>query len=168
MNGPAGNPSENEAPSNASVRSVDGFGEVLAGIALGLFVGLLLGLSVTSGTTSTVITALVAILATFFGFSNTLPASSNRPANYRIAAFCLAGVIATPAAIYVRSHNLLSPQSRYFSDLATELRELQYSEDDIREMIKIKYFSPASVGNPLPSPTPEHGSVIFKERSPKQ
>jgi hypothetical protein len=121
-----------------------GNSEIAAGISLGLLVGVLLGLSLTPGSTSTALGALVAILATFFGLVKTTDAFPIRPANDRIIAFCIACLIATTGGIYVRTHNLLSPQPSFLLNLTNELHQIGYTDDKIREMINTRYFSAAS------------------------
>ena len=124
--------------------------DIVAGVALGLFIGALVGLSLTSGTTSTVVTALVAVLAIFFGLTETAGTTKIRPATGRIAAFCIAALAATIVGTYVRTYNLLSPSGSYLSEVSGELRTLGYSDDQIREMIKVKYFGSSDQQKPLP------------------
>lgn len=128
-------------------------GDAVTGAALGAFVGALLGLSLTPGTTSNFVGALVAVLATFFGLVTTSATVPIQPARGRIAAFCLAGLLATVGAVYARTHNLLSPAPSYLADLAQELRTLGYKEDKIREMIETRYFPKSGSTPPFPSST---------------
>lgn len=135
---------------NAStqVASASKISDVVAGVALGLFVGALVGLSMTPGTTSTVVTALVAVLAIFFGLTDATGVTKIKPASGRIAAFCIAALLATAAGIYVRTHNLLVPSGTGLSDLAAELKAMGYHDDEAREMIRARYFG--SSGQPFP------------------
>jgi hypothetical protein len=127
------------ATDNASIK-VAGGNDIAAGVALGLFIGALVGLSVMSGITSTVLTPLIAVLAIFFGLTDTVGTTKIKPASGRITAFCIAALIATTVGIYARTHNLLSPPGSYLSDVAKELRGLGYKDDEIHAMIKTKYF----------------------------
>jgi hypothetical protein len=142
--------------------------DVVAGVALGLFVGALLGLSLTPGTTSTVMTALVAVLAIFFGLTNAAETTQIRPATGRIAAFCIAALIATTAGIYVRTHDLLSPSGSGLPALATELKTIGYSDDEIHNMIKARYFG-SSIEQKQPFPRENiRGQTGTEIKVPKQ
>jgi hypothetical protein len=133
-----------------SFGSTSQISDVVAGSALGLFIGALVGLSLTPGITSTVVTALVAVLAIFFGLTDATATTKLRPATGRMAAFCIAALFATTVGIYARTHNLLSPPGGPLSDLAAELKSLGYSDDEVHTMIKTKYFGSNGEAQPIP------------------
>jgi S1-C subfamily serine protease len=95
--------------------------DLLAGALLGLLVGLLIGLAASSGIVAAVIAGLVALLGAFFGLgggaSSVKLLSEWHP--LRFIGFALCAAIATPAAIVVRTHDMLSPP------LARQLAELR-------------------------------------------
>ena len=82
--------------------------DVAAGASLGALLGLLVGLS-GSPIVSSVVTGLVALLAGLFGFSDKISPNPTIAATRRIVAFGLAALIATPAAVYIRTHDWLAP-----------------------------------------------------------
>jgi hypothetical protein len=78
-------------------------GDAFAGVGLGALTGLLLGLSV-SQTVASVITALAAILAGFFGLSNAASGISS----VRIGAFGIACAMSVVTGVWLRAGNRLS------------------------------------------------------------
>lgn len=79
------------------------WGDAFAGIGLGALTGLLLGLSV-SQTVASVITALAAVLAGFFGLSNAAAGISS----VRIGAFGIACAMAVVTGVWLRAGDRLS------------------------------------------------------------
>lgn len=118
-----------------------------AGIALGAFVGALLGMSVTPGATATVVGALVALLATFFGLGKPESLLGGRADNGRIIGFCIAALVATVIGTLVRTHDVLVPKTDGpLQALKTDLKAVGYADDEIKALIKSVYFSqPESV-----------------------
>ncbi|HVR29673.1 MAG TPA: hypothetical protein VMS86_09060 [Thermoanaerobaculia bacterium] len=79
--------------------------EWLAGGGIGLLVGALLGLSV-SPVVATVLGALTAVIAAFFGLAGDSKQDSARLG--RIAAFAFAAVVGLVTGLYLRTHDSLS------------------------------------------------------------
>lgn len=84
------------------------FQDYTAGAALGALLGFLMGVS-TSPVVSIVITGLVALLGAAFGLAEGKGNGLSRAAARRLAAFGLAALVVTPAAIWIRTHQYLSP-----------------------------------------------------------
>ncbi|HEV7821235.1 MAG TPA: hypothetical protein VGO84_08635, partial [Burkholderiales bacterium] len=96
-------------PSTAGAVKPARRGEDFAGgAALGLFLGTLMGLSATPVVTL-VVTALVALLAGVFGLADKLSPTMAAGAARRLIAFGIVATIAMPTAIWVRTHEVLSP-----------------------------------------------------------
>ncbi|MBM3522092.1 MAG: hypothetical protein FJX57_03980 [Alphaproteobacteria bacterium] len=97
----------------------------IGGAALGLLLGLLIGLSVTP-VVSIVVTALVGLLAGLFGLNDKLPLGITATGARRLAAFGLVAVVATPVAIWMRTHDVLGPS---LDDQRAILRKIGYPDD---------------------------------------
>lgn len=99
-----------------------------AGAALGALLGLLIGLS-TSPVVSIVITGLVALLGAAFGLAEGKGAGLSRATARRLAAFGLAAVLVTPTAVWVRTHQYLSPS---IEDHLAMLQKMEVTEKRTR------------------------------------
>jgi hypothetical protein len=104
-------PARKPAPVRASLS------DVLSGGALGVFLGMVIGLSSTP-VVSIVVAALVALLASVFGLTDKPFPGISKPGAARLAAFGLAASVATPLAVWTRTHDLLAPS------IEERLREL--------------------------------------------
>ena len=101
-------PAETPSLTAATRNRANWWQDMLAGGSLGALLGLLMGLS-TSPVVSIVITALVALLGALFGLTEKkLPLLSGASA-FRLCSFALAAFMVTPAAVWIRTHELLSP-----------------------------------------------------------
>lgn len=101
-------PEEHSSQPPPVVSRTTPFQDHSAGAALGALLGLLMGMS-TSPVVSIVITGLVALLGAAFGLAEGRGAVLSRAAARRLAAFGLAAALVTPAAVWVRTHQYLSP-----------------------------------------------------------
>jgi hypothetical protein len=82
---------------------------VFAGLALGLLLGCLIGLSV-SEVVASFIAAMAGLLTVILGVAP-LPENGKLKVNHvQVASFALACVLSLLAAVYVRTHGLLSPR----------------------------------------------------------
>ena len=114
------------------------------GAALGLLLGLLIGLSVTP-VVSIVVTALVGLLAGLFGLGATGALSISTAGARRLAAFGFAAVIATPVAIWLRTHDVLAPS---LEAQRAALNEIGYKDGspEQREMLRYLRYGIAPAG----------------------
>ena len=134
-----------------------GGSEFLAGGALGALVGMLLGMS-TAPIVGTLMTGLVALMASFFGFGSALLPRGG-PTTKRLVGFCIAAVIATILGVLARTHDTLSPPTppkpspETIQAFVSELRDLKFPESKIYDFVAIKYFGVLPNGNSLPQPT---------------
>jgi hypothetical protein len=94
--------------------------DIFAGGAIGILLGLLIGLS-GSPIVSTVAAGLLTLLAGLFGFSANLPGALSVASARRLIAFCLAATILIPAAVSVRTHDLLGPSIRSQKAMLVEI-----------------------------------------------
>jgi hypothetical protein len=107
-----------------------------AGVSLGLLLGLLIGLSA-SPVVSIVITALVALLAGFFGLSPNAKLRPNVISAQRLTAFALSAAVATPMAIWVRTHDVLAPSTEEHKQ---KLREIGYLDGQPAQREMLRYL----------------------------
>jgi hypothetical protein len=115
------------------------------GAALGLLLGLLIGLSVTP-VVSIVVTALVGLLAGLFGLGDKSALGISAAGARRLAAFGFAAVIATPIAIWLRTHDVLAPS---LADQRAALREIGYADGSAeqKEMLRFLRYGIAPAGS---------------------
>ncbi|WP_119421061.1 hypothetical protein [Desertibaculum subflavum] len=115
------------------------------GVALGLLLGLLIGLSVTP-VVSIVVTALVGLLAGLFGLGEKSALGISAAGARRLAAFGFAAVIATPIAIWLRTHDVLAPS---LADQRATLREIGYADGspEQKEMLRFLRYGIAPAGS---------------------
>jgi hypothetical protein len=144
--------------------------ESLTGGALGLLVGMLLGLS-TEPVVGALMTGLVALLASFFGFgSGLLPGGG--ATSQRLVGFCLATVAAALIALAARTHDILSPrapQSQSIQSFVSDLKALDFPEAKIEDFVAAKYFGILPVGAtavPLRNPADGKASTVFFDTVP--
>jgi hypothetical protein len=104
-----------------------------------------MGLSI-SPVVSIVITALVGVLGALFGLTEKkLPALSGASAS-RLGAFAIAALVVTPAAIWIRTHELLSPSIQEQIDTLQKMKAA--GDQEQYEMLSyIRYgFRPSAPG----------------------
>jgi hypothetical protein len=104
---------------------------MIAGLAMGLTVGLLLGLSA-SPVASSVMASLLAVAVTFFGFEGKLGKMQAAVSSARVMTFCIGLLLATPAAIWLRTNHMLSPG---IATMTADWRKAGYSEEQARAFV---------------------------------
>lgn len=133
------------------------FMDVAAAAVLGIFLGLLVGFS-GSPVVSSVVTALVALLAGLFGLSEKLSPGLSSSTARRIVSFGLAATIATPIAIYARTHELLAPSVTQEKAMLAELG-ISGGKDQT-EMLRFLHFGILPTGvTAVPKESPA-GAVV--------
>ena len=119
------------------------FGQIFAGVGLGLLVGVLVGLSF-SPVVSVVVGALATGMTALLGFG--LPAKNGEPAHAvgsvgRLGSFGIACAAAVLLSLFVRTHNWMSPK---IADQVAEVRKAGYSEEEARSWVAYKNFGTLS------------------------
>jgi hypothetical protein len=127
--------------------------DLIAGGSLGLLVGMLLGLS-TEPLVGTVMTGLVALLASFFGFGSSLLPRGG-VSNERLVGFCVVAVVSGLAAIAARTHNILSPSlppPQSIQSFVEELKGLNFPMPKIIDYVGLKYLGLIPSGSTIATP----------------
>lgn len=135
--------------------------QTLSALSLGALVGILVGLSIHAVVGST-LTALLALLGGYFGLRE-----NERPlglSGLRIGVFSLACLTAIIASLYIRTHNLLSP------DLEGELNNLKARHvlrgDDVRLIILFRKYGLVPTGfTRAPQEASPGDSVLFADQN---
>jgi hypothetical protein len=146
------------------------FGQLFAGVGLGLLVGVLVGLS-SSPVVSVVVGALAAGMVTLLGFARS---SKDGDSSYaegsviRLGGFGVACAAAVLLGLAIRTHNLLSPS---IAKQVSEVQKAGYSGEEARRWVAYKNIgaileSGSSTGSNNPSPPARGtesvaGSVLF-------
>ena len=146
------------------------FGQLFAGVGLGLLVGVLVGLS-SSPVVSVVIGALAAGMVTLLGFSRSTKdgdTSSSEGSVIRLGGFGIACTAAVLFGVFIRAHNWISPS---IAQQVDEVRKAGYSEDEARRWVAYKnvgtVLEPGSGSGRSEQPAPVRGtepvaaSVLF-------
>lgn len=139
------------------------FGQLFAGIGLGLLVGVLVGLS-SSPVVSVVIGALAGGMVTLLGFAPAAKegdSSSLSGSVIRLGSFGLACAAAVVLGLFIRTHNWASPS---ISEQVAEVQKAGYSGEEARRWVAYKNVGailgsgPGSAGS-QPSASSGTGSV---------
>jgi hypothetical protein len=145
------------------------FGQLFAGVGLGLLVGVLVGLS-SSPVVSVVIGALASGMVTLLGFVQVKDESAARAEGsvVRLGGFGVACTAAILLGLYVRTHNLASPS---IADQVAEVQKAGYSGEQARRWVAYKnvgaVLDPGSASESNGHATPARGteavagSVLF-------
>jgi hypothetical protein len=110
--------------------------DLLGGASLGLFLGILIGLS-TTAVVSIVITALVALLAAFFGLSDKSRLSTSSSGARRLIAFGVSATIFTLVGIWLRTHETLAPS---VDEQKQVLRSIGYADKSKEQTEMLRYL----------------------------
>jgi hypothetical protein len=134
-------------PSTAkSVKPARRSEDFAGGAALGLFLGTLMGLTATPVVTM-VVTALVALLAGVFGLADKLSPTMAAGAARRLIAFGIAATVAMPTAIWVRTHDVLSPS---IEQQKQNLQAMGITDPkEQKEMMQFLRFGISPAGSPV-------------------
>jgi hypothetical protein len=116
----------------AKVQWVDWAG----GASLGALLGLLIGLS-TTPVVSIVITAIVALLAGYFGISDKLPLGMSLPGAHRLMAFAISATLFAMGGIWVRTHEVLAPSVEQQKAM---LRGMGYADNSKEQIEMLRYL----------------------------
>ena len=145
------------------------FGQLFAGIGLGLLVGILVGLS-SSPVVSVVVGALAAGMVTLLGFvqSKAGETSTSEGSVVRLGGFGVACTAAILLCLLIRTHNLLSPS---IADQVSEVQKAGYTGPEARRWVAYKnigaVLEPAPNGGATAQPATGRGaesiagSVLF-------
>lgn len=138
--------------------------DTAGGMALGLLIGLLIGLSVTP-VVAIVVTALVGLLAALFGLGDKSALGISAAGARRLAAFGFAAVIATPGAIWLRTHDVLAPS---LASHRAVLRDIGYPDNSPEQkaiLLSLRYGTDAQL-RPQASDTARRASagVLYADR----
>jgi len=113
------------------------FGQLFAGIGLGLLVGVLVGLS-SSPVVSVVVGALASGMVTLLGFVRS-PKEGETPSSdgsvVRLGGFGVACAAAVLLGLFIRTHNWLSPS---IADQVAEVQRAGYSGEEARRWVAYK------------------------------
>jgi hypothetical protein len=113
------------------------FGQLFAGIGLGLLVGVLVGLS-SSPVVSVVVGALAAGMVTLLGFVQSVKAgetSNSEGSVVRLGGFGVACTAAILLGLFIRTHDLLSPS---IADQVSEVQKAGYTSPEARRWVAYK------------------------------
>jgi hypothetical protein len=145
------------------VRASPNILDMLGGAALGLFVGILVGLS-TTPIVSIVITALVALLAGFFGLSEKSSFAPSPAGIVRLAGFGLVASLATLIGVWIRTHETLAPS---IAEQKEMLRTIGYDDhtNEQRDLLKYLRYGLLPSGVTEAKSTPRIG-VLFSTTAP--
>jgi hypothetical protein len=131
--------------------------DLLAGVGLGLLTGILLGLSTTS-VVGSIIAALSALLAGFFGLGAT-PSVRSTGDSVRAAAFGFACTIALVVALVVRTHDLASPS---IAAQVGQFTDAHYTESEARALVAFRLFGVVPTGMSIAeAPKSPSSSILF-------
>jgi hypothetical protein len=137
------------------------FGQLFAGVGLGLLVGVLVGLS-SSPVVAVVVGALASGMVTLLGFVRSAKdgePSYSEGSVFRLGGFGVACAAAVLLGLSVRTHNWVSPS---IAQQVSEVHKAGYSDQEARRWVAYKNVgaileSGSSSGSSSPS-TPVHGS----------
>ena len=136
------------------------FGQLFAGVGLGLLVGVLVGLS-SSPVVSVVVGALASGMVTLLGFVRS-PKDGEAPLSdgsvVRLGGFGVACAAAVLFGLFIRTHNWLSPS---IADQVAEVQRAGYSGEEARRWVAYKnvgaVLEPAISGAAGTEPPDAHG-----------
>ena len=146
------------------------FGQLFAGIGLGLLVGVLVGLS-SSPVVSVVVGALAGGMVTLLGFARSTKEGDSsylEGSVIRLGSFGIACAVAVVLGLFIRTHNWVSPS---IADQVSEVQKAGYSPEEARRWVAYKNvgtvlgIGPGSSGSTAASPSggtaQVAGSVLF-------
>ncbi len=123
--------------------------QLFSGASIGLLLGLLMGLS-TSPVVSLVVGALAALLGAlvlpFTKANDTAPAPTparQRDAAWRSGALGIAAIVGLAAGIWMRTHDVLSPERPSLAQQVAAVQAAGFSADEARRLVASKEFPAA-------------------------
>lgn len=146
------------------------YGQLFAGVGLGLLVGVLVGLS-SSPVVSTVVGALAAGMVTLLGFVRSTKdgePSYSEGSVIRLGGFGVACAAAVLLGLFIRTHNWVSPS---IAQQVSDVQKAGYSGEEARRWVAYKNIgailesgsssSTSTQSSPARGAEPVAGSVLF-------
>ena len=141
--------------------------QLFSGASIGLLLGLLMGLSA-SPIVSLVVGALAALLGAVvlpLAKANDSTPARQRDAAYRSGALGLAAIVGLAAGVWMRTHDVLSPERPTLAQQVAAVQAAGFSADEARRLVASREFPAARAASAPAGATPSNpdyrATVLF-------